>query len=64
MAALESYIDALPIGVPLPYTRLAQVAYGASPSVTNVSALTLNGGTADLAPNDFGVVKAGAVVVN
>jgi hypothetical protein len=62
--ALTTYIDALPIGTALPYTRLAQVAYGASPFVANVSSLTLNGGIADLVPSAFGVVKAGTVAVN
>jgi uncharacterized phage protein gp47/JayE len=62
--ALESYIDSLPIGAPLPYTRLAQLAYGASPAVVNVSGLTLNGGTDDLVPSALAVVKAGTIAVN
>ena len=62
--ALTSYIDALPIGAPLPYTRLAQVAYAANPAVTNVSSVVLNGSMADLLPSSSGVVKAGTVAVN
>lgn len=63
-AALVTYIDALPEGAPLPYSRLAQVAYGASSSVTNVTAVTLNSGTADLVVAANGAIKAGTVAVN
>lgn len=63
-AALIGYIDSLPIGAPLAYTRLAQLAYSASPSVTNVSSVVLNSGTADLQPSWSGVVKAGTVAVD
>lgn len=63
-AALTGYIDALPIGAALPYTRIAQIAYGASSFITNVSSVVLNAGTADLAPSRSGVVKAGTVAVN
>lgn len=63
-AALTSFIDALPVGAALPWSRLAQVAYDASPSVTNVTGVTLNGGAADLAPGQGGVVKASTVTVN
>ncbi|MBV9756812.1 MAG: baseplate J/gp47 family protein [Alphaproteobacteria bacterium] len=63
-AALISYIDSLPIGTPLAYTRLAQIAYSASASVMNVSSVVLNSSNVDLVPNWSGVVKAGAVAVN
>ena len=63
-SAITSFVNALPVGAPLPWSRLAQVAYGASTSVVNVGGLTLNGGTADLTPGASGVVKAGTVSVN
>jgi uncharacterized phage protein gp47/JayE len=63
-AAVQAFIDALPVGTPLPWSRLAQVAYDASPQVSNVSAVLLNGATADIVPGLNGVVKAGNVVVN
>lgn len=63
-AAIASYIDALPIGAPLALTRIAQVAYGAHGSVSNVSQILLNGTTADVVPPPSGVVKAGLVAVN
>jgi hypothetical protein len=62
--SLTTAIDALPIGAPLPYTRLAQLAYAADPNVTNVTALTLNGGTSDLIPNAASLIKAGTIQVN
>ena len=63
-AAVTAYVDTLPIGVPLPWSRLAQVAYDASAQVANVTLVLLNGGTADLAPPASGVVKATSVTVN
>jgi len=63
-AAIEAYIAGLPVGATLSYTRLAQLAYDASGAVTNISTLLLNGGTADLVPPLFGVVRAGAVAVS
>lgn len=57
--ALQSFINGLALGTSLPYSRLAQVAYDASPGVTNVTAVTLNGGTADLAATSLQVIKYG-----
>ena len=64
VAALKAYINALPLGTSLPYSRLAQVAYGASPGITNVTAITLNGGTADLAASSQQVIKWTSVTVS
>jgi len=62
--ALQAYIDAIPIGASLPLTKVAQVAYAAHPAVVNVSALSINGGTADLTPPASGVIKAGVIAVS
>ncbi|HEY7579411.1 MAG TPA: baseplate J/gp47 family protein [Acetobacteraceae bacterium] len=62
--AVSSYIDGLPIGAGLPLTRLAQIAYSASPSVINVSALLVNGAPNDLLGVATSVIKAGTVAVN
>lgn len=62
-AALAAYIGGLGVGGTLPYTRLAQLAYDSSTSITNITGLTLNGGTADLVPTDFQVVQAGTLAV-
>ena len=57
-AALLSYINSLPLGTALTYSRLAQVAYDASPAVTNVTGTLLNGSTADLPATSLQVIKA------
>jgi uncharacterized phage protein gp47/JayE len=60
-AALTAALNALPIGAPLPWSRLAQIAYDASPLITNVTGVTLNGSTADLVIPGYGVIKAGTL---
>lgn len=62
-AALQAYINGMVIGQTLPYTKLASIAFGASAAVTNVTGVTLNGGTADLAANNQQVIKAGTISV-
>jgi hypothetical protein len=65
VAALQTYIDTLPLGTSLAYSRLAQVAYDAAPgAVTNVTGVTLNGGTADVTVTNKGVVKYSTIVVS
>lgn len=61
--ALRSYINALLLGQTLTYSRLAQVAYDASPGVTNVTAVLLNGATADVTATSQQVIKAGTLTV-
>lgn len=61
--ALQSFINGLALGASLPYSRLAQVAYDASPGVTNVTAVTLNGGTSDMTATSLQVLKYGTVSV-
>lgn len=62
-AAITGYVDALPISVGLPYSRLAQLAYDASALVVNVGGVLLAGGVADISPGSGGVLKAGSVTV-
>jgi phage-related baseplate assembly protein len=62
--AITLFVNTLPIGAPLPLTRIAQIAYAADPAVTNVSQLLINGAASDLVPPASGVVKAGLVAVN
>ena len=62
--ALQNYINSLTLGQALPYSKLAQIAYDASPGVTNVTGVTLNGGTADMAANSQQVIKHGTVTVS
>ncbi len=46
--AVLAYLEALPVGTSLSWSRLYQIIYTASPGVATVSALTVNGGTSDL----------------
>ena len=61
--AIRNYINALSLGQTLTYSRLAQVAYDASPGVINVTSVTLNGGTADVTATSQQVIKANTVTV-
>lgn len=62
--AIDAYIDTLPVGATLAFTRLAAVIYGVDPSIVNVTSLEINGGTADIVPTQSQVVKAGTVVIS
>ncbi len=62
-AALTSYVATLGIGTPLPVSRLAAIAYATDPTITNVSAVTINGG-GDLVPPPNGIIMPGTVAVN
>jgi uncharacterized phage protein gp47/JayE len=63
-SALSAYINGLPIGAVLPLTKLAQVAYAASPSIINVSQVLANGDVNDITPTPTGVIKVGTLAVN
>jgi uncharacterized phage protein gp47/JayE len=63
-AAVQAYIASLQLGQSLAYTRLAQIAYDASPGITNITGLTLNGGTSDLAATAQQRILTGTVTVN
>lgn len=62
--AIRNYINALTLGQTLAYSRLTQIAYDSSPGVTNVTAVTVNGGTSDISATAKQVVKAGTVAVS
>lgn len=63
LAAVQGYINGLSIGATLPYTKLATLAYGASAAVTNVTGITINGGTADVSATPRQIIKAGTITV-
>jgi hypothetical protein len=73
-SAIATYIGGLPVatvpafGAPpngvLAYNMLAKIAFDASPSVLNVSALTLNGGAADIGGSSGTVVRVSSITVN
>jgi hypothetical protein len=62
--AIEAYIEALPVGAPMPYSILAKLAYDAAPAVINVTAILLNGATSDLVATNAQVIRAGTITVN
>lgn len=62
--AIDAYVDTLPVGTTLAFTRLAAVIYGVEPSIVNVTSLEINGGTADIVPTQSQVVKVGTVVIS
>lgn len=62
--ALSAFINALPIGAPLPVTRVAQVAYAADPQIQNVTNVQINDSPFDLLPSPTSVIKASSVTVN
>ena len=63
-AAIAGFVGTLPVAADLPYTRLAQLAYDASPAVQNVSGLTLAGGTSDLMAGPSTVIKLGTLAIS
>ena len=63
-AAIATFVDALSVGAVLPYSRIAGLAYGADPSVANVSGVTVNGGTSDVGGFATEVVRLRSVTVS
>ena len=63
-AAIGGFVAALPIGAVLPLSRIAQLAYDASPAVLNVTGLAINGSAADLNPGPAGVVVATGITIS
>lgn len=64
VSAITQYVDALPVGSPLPYSVLGKLAWDAASGVQNITGLTLQGGTSDLGGAPAAVVKIASVVVD
>lgn len=62
IAAVRLYVNALAIGEALIRTRLYQVAYNASPTITDITNMTINAATDDLAAPLPHVIKIGTCV--
>ncbi|MBL7237736.1 MULTISPECIES: baseplate J/gp47 family protein [Komagataeibacter] len=58
---IATYLNGLAIGDAASYSRLIQIAYAASTSVTNVTGVTLAGGVVDLPATTGTAYRAGAV---
>ena len=63
-AAVTSYINSLGLGNSLVWSRLIQVAYDASPGITSVSSLMINGGVADITATAGQTIKCTGVVIS
>jgi uncharacterized phage protein gp47/JayE len=63
VSAIGAYVNALPVGVPLPATMIAMIAYTVSSTVSNVTAILLNDQTSDVVVQFSGVIKVGTVLV-
>jgi phage-related baseplate assembly protein len=63
-AAVSSFVNALPVGAGLSYTRLAQLAYDSSANVQNVVNLTLQGSSQDLSVSITSVIRLGTLAIN
>ncbi|PYD81379.1 hypothetical protein CFR80_11980 [Komagataeibacter oboediens] len=59
--SIATYLNGLAIGDAASYSRLIQIAYAASTSVTNVTGVTLAGGTIDLPALTGTAYRAGTV---
>jgi uncharacterized phage protein gp47/JayE len=64
ISALDTYLDSLPIGTDVSYSRIITVIYGAVSGISNVTNLQINGATSDIAIGPSGVAKAGTVVLS
>jgi uncharacterized phage protein gp47/JayE len=63
ITAVETYLDTLPIGTSVSFSRIITVIFGAVPGISNVTNLLLNGSPSDIAIGPSGVAKAGTVVL-
>ncbi len=62
--AITAYVDALPVGTALAFSRLAGLAYAIDPAVTNVIGLTVNGGATDVGGSPGTVVRVASMTVS
>ena len=62
--AVSAFLQAIPLGQGVPYTKLAQLAYEASPGVTNVASLLLNSAVLDIAGLPTVKLLPGTVVIS
>jgi len=62
-AAITNYINALPLGASLIWSRLFQVAFDASAAVSTVTVMTINSATTDLAATPQQAILPGTVTV-
>ncbi|MBE7179595.1 MAG: hypothetical protein INR71_00005 [Terriglobus roseus] len=62
--AVADYIATIPVGQVLRISRIFGLCYGASPLITNVSNLSLNGSVNDVGGDVGVVVRLGSIAVS
>ncbi len=62
--AITTWVNALPIGGSLPWSRIAAIAYGVDPGIIDVRLVTINGATTDVSPGVSGAIVVSSVTVN
>lgn len=55
--AIIAYVNAIPVGGTLAYSRIAYIAYAVDPSIVDVTAVLVNGATADIVASGSGAIK-------
>ncbi len=63
-SAITAYVNALPVGAPLPASRVAQITYMVSSNISNVTAILLNGQASDITVQPSGMIKTGTIVIS
>lgn len=63
VSSIQNYVNSLPVGAPLPASRIVQIVYAAGSGISNVTDVLLNGQTSDVIVPASSVVKAGTIVV-
>ena len=63
-AAIAAYVNGTPVGGTVSVSRIGAIAWSCSPTVANVTAVTLNGLAADIVAPATGVIKCAAVSIS
>lgn len=64
VSAVAEWVSRLPIGAPLPVSRVVALAFAAHPAVEHVSGVLVAGAPVDLVPPGHGLIRPGRVVVS
>lgn len=64
VSAVAEWVSGLPIGAPLPVSRVVALAFAAHPAVQDVSNVRVAGVPADLVPPGHGLIRPGRIVVS
>lgn len=61
--ALRAFLNALPVGQTVYWSRIWQVLHDSSPDIVEITGLSVNGGTADIAIAVYEVAKANTLTI-